>query len=203
MFDDHSYGDLCKLKKIVNKMKTGIYCKKTISSIFENAPTFPANESNPVWPAISRTFSIGRCTRPATTLHTINAFLTSRPSSADSIDSNALVLVEVVKTPTPCLSSILPENPFRIIRQTEHFSDVQRVDEPFVQSWQDRVVPKNLSSSLPSARQRGCFFGSLLAFDFTDSRYSSKRIRDAVDFHAWVVGLQPAGPADDFDDFSG
>uniref|UniRef100_A0A0A9CTM9 Uncharacterized protein n=1 Tax=Arundo donax TaxID=35708 RepID=A0A0A9CTM9_ARUDO len=72
-----------------------------------------------------------------------------------------------------------------MMRQTAHLSEAQRLDEEDppapapapapVPSAHEMVAPWKRSSSLPSARQRACFLGSLLALSFTASRYSSKR----------------------------
>lgn len=143
---------------------------KKSSSILEFKPTLPAKESKPDWPAISSTFSSGLCTLPAITLHTMRAFLTPGfLSSFNLMASSALLLVEAVKTPIPPL--IL--NPCVKIWQTPHLSEVHRPEQCFMPKQHSRVVPWNLSSSFPSARQRACFLASLLALVFTISRYSS------------------------------
>lgn len=51
--------------------------------------------------------------------------------------------------------------------------ELQRFEEPFRPNEQPRVVQWNLRSSLPSAMQRGYFFGSLVALALMESLYSS------------------------------
>ncbi|KAL0292453.1 UNVERIFIED_CONTAM: hypothetical protein Sradi_6987800 [Sesamum radiatum] len=87
-------------------------------------------------------FSRGRCTLPAITLQTINAFLIEASSSHIAMDSKALPLVEVVKTPTPSFSSLFVENPSLIIRHTQHLSDTQRLEDPLMPSEHASVVHK-------------------------------------------------------------
>lgn len=147
---------------------------KYSSSMLEWTPTFPATESNPDCPTISCIFSRGLCTLPAITLQTIRAFLTV---GFPSIVSKALLLVDAVNTPIPvpplASFSFFDGNPCLRILHTRHFSDAQRLEEPFMPRQHSTVAPWNLSSSFPSAKQRGCFFASLLALIFTISRYSS------------------------------
>lgn len=58
--------------------------------------------------------------------------------------------------------------------QTLHCGiELQRLEEPLKPNEQFKVVQWNLRSSLPSAIQRGYFFGSLVALAFMESLYSS------------------------------
>src|SRR5437868_3824404 len=102
------------------------------------------------------------------TLHTSSALRVAArssppPSSPASVDANARQLVDVVKTPTPALlPSFRAEKPWRMMRQTAHLSEAQRLLEEAtaLPRAQESVAPWKRSSSLPSARQRGCFLGS-------------------------------------------
>lgn len=65
-------------------------------------------------------------------------------------------------------------NPFLIILQTLHCGiELQRLVEPLRPSEHTKVVQWNLRSSFPSAMQRGCFLGSLVALALMESLYSS------------------------------
>lgn len=64
--------------------------------------------------------------------------------------------------------------PLLMILQTVQFGmELHKLDEPFRPSEHIKVVQWNLRSSLPSARQRGCFLGSLVALALMASLYSS------------------------------
>lgn len=150
------------------------FCKYN-SWMLELRSSLPANESNSSWSSVSSIFSKGICTIPAITLHTIRAFLESTLLLLTIlIDAKAFSLLEAVKTPAQssplCWSD---KNPFLRIWHTPQLSDKQRLDDPLIPSKHSLVVPWNLNSSFPSARQRGCSFDSSLAFCFTFSLYSS------------------------------
>lgn len=51
--------------------------------------------------------------------------------------------------------------------------ELQRFDDPLRPKEHLKVVQWNLRSSLPSAIQRGCFLGSLVALVLMESLYSS------------------------------
>ena len=64
--------------------------------------------------------------------------------------------------------------PFLMIPQMLQFGiELQRLEEPLRPMEQTKVVQWKRRSSLPSATQRGCFFGSFVAFVLMESLYSS------------------------------
>lgn len=60
-----------------------------------------------------------------------------------------------------------------MIVQMLQFGTVHKFEEPFRPREQMNVVQRNLKSSFPSAIQRGCFLGRLVALDLIPSLYSS------------------------------
>lgn len=121
-------------------------------------------------------FSRGLWTLPAITLQTSRAFLRHSPPSPNLIDSMALALVDEVNIPAPPANSFFEGNPCLKIRQTPQLLRLHRAEEP-TPSEQATIVPWNLRSSFPSAKQRECFLDNLLALILTISRYSSNLAR--------------------------
>ncbi|GER49216.1 alanine--tRNA ligase [Striga asiatica] len=71
-----------------------------------------------------------------------------------------------------------------------------KLDDPLRPNEHMRVVQWNRRSSLPSARQRGCFFGCRVALALMTSRYSSNLdivVGYAIDFANGGLLLEPAG----------
>uniref|UniRef100_A0A2P2NGS7 Uncharacterized protein n=1 Tax=Rhizophora mucronata TaxID=61149 RepID=A0A2P2NGS7_RHIMU len=106
-------------------------------------------------------------TLPAITLQTSIALLSpSTPRSPNvSALSCALPLVAVVKIPCPLTPRVVDSlKPFLMMLHTLQCGiELHKLDDPFRPSEHANVVQWNLRSSLPSAMQRGCFLGSLLA----------------------------------------
>jgi len=110
-------------------------------------------------------------TLPAITRQTSIALFSS-VSSTHAL-SWAFPLVAVVKIPVPPVTL----NPCLIMLQTLHCGiELHKLEDPFRPREHAKEVQWNLSSSLPSAMQRGCFLGSFVALAFMESLYSSNLV---------------------------